>query len=53
MVTAFKEMQEAVKLRNLRIKNKQNNTVMGDPPSLYPFIPQQIEEKKKLRKMID
>lgn len=53
IIDAFKKMQESVKLRNVKIKNKQTKTLMGDPPLAYPYISQQIDEKQKLRKLMD
>ena len=41
-------MQDSVKLRDM--KSKKTKTT-GNPPLEYPFISQQIDEKKKMRNM--
>lgn len=38
IVSAFKNMTRSVMLRNLKVKNKQNKTMTGDPPLEYPFV---------------
>ena len=38
VVKAFKGMQESVVPRNWRIKNKNHNTWIADPPIMYPYI---------------
>lgn len=51
IVKAFKLMTKEVEDRNPVIKNQLTRLVVCDPPILYPFITQQLDEKVRLRGM--
>ena len=51
VITAYKNLQNCVKLRNLKYRNKAVGQVVGDAPLEYPLLEQQLDIKHKMRKV--